>query len=343
MEVSVPPIVRGEFVYRDTLLVDVGGDGKRHPRASEAELRTLLTGKAPKDQVWHWYEAQLIHYGLPRSKEKNTAKVRLQQALNAKALKVPPYVSDLETQMKKDYSSAVRKAKAQSKTAFSNDGPQKATSTAGKRKNQEDEPDSAKRTKISYESKVTPKATFSKKDSEIAQSAASPATKKTKASKGDGDSAKAPPKASKTKAAGVTDNNPPGTAPDTPKTAPKPKVKPEAKVKPEPKVKAEPKVKKEPTLKRASPAKKEAVVKDEYDDSTGSRFDTPQQRNVTGVYNLTCPQLEEQLPDCVGNLRMLICVDNDEIWGGFQLAMKSGVIRLDHIELDEQITFGWRA
>lgn len=130
-----------------------------------------------------------------------------------------------------------------------------------------------------------------------------------------------------------------------PKVKPEPNVKPEPKVRSEPKIKPEPKVKKEPTLKRASPVKKEAAVKEEHDDYIDRSLDkeAPQQRNVTGVYNLTCAQLEEQLPDCAGNLRMLLCVDNDDIWGGFQLAMKSGVIRIDHFELDEQITFGWRA
>ena len=77
----------------------------------ESELKALLNGKTPKDQVAHWYEAQLIHYGLQRSKEKNIAKVRLQQALNQGKLKVaPPHLLDLEGQMKKEYASAVRKA-----------------------------------------------------------------------------------------------------------------------------------------------------------------------------------------------------------------------------------------
>jgi len=57
MEVSVQPVVRGEFFYNDVLLVDVGGHGRRHPRASESELRDLLNGKNPKDQVAHFYEA----------------------------------------------------------------------------------------------------------------------------------------------------------------------------------------------------------------------------------------------------------------------------------------------
>lgn len=146
MDVSVPPVVRGEFVYRDSLFVDVGGDLKRHPRASEAEIKTNLDGKAPKDQVGHWYEAQLIHYGLQRSKEKNTAKVRLQQALSQRKLKVPPHIVDMEAQMKKDYAAAVRKAKTQAKAALS-DG--KSAVVSKKRKNEEEGAESSKKTKIS--------------------------------------------------------------------------------------------------------------------------------------------------------------------------------------------------
>lgn len=63
MDSAVPPVTRGEFVYRDVLLVDVGGDGKRHARAAESEIKSLLAGKT-KDMVGHWWEAQLIHYGL---------------------------------------------------------------------------------------------------------------------------------------------------------------------------------------------------------------------------------------------------------------------------------------
>ena len=142
MEGSAASVVRGEFEYRDTLFVDVGGDGKRHPRASPAELKDLLNGKVAKDQVGHWYEAQLIHYGLQRSKQKDTAKVRLQQALSQGKLKVPPHIADMESQMKKDYAAAVRKAK---KSVGGDIAPVKM---AKRRKDEEESETSSKRTKI---------------------------------------------------------------------------------------------------------------------------------------------------------------------------------------------------
>jgi hypothetical protein len=112
-----PEVRRGLFVYRDTLFVEVG-DGKRHPRASASELKDLLLpkkGGLVKDQVAHWYEAQLIHYGLPRSKDKNTAKVRLTAALSTDGLKLPSDLVKQEIDMKKEYATALRKAKATKK------------------------------------------------------------------------------------------------------------------------------------------------------------------------------------------------------------------------------------
>ena len=149
MEVSVQPVVRGEFLFNDVLLVDVGGHGRRHPRASESELRDLLNGKNPKDQVAHFYEAQLIHYGLQRSKDKNAAKVRLGQALNTTGLVLPPHLRDMEAQMKKEYASAVRKAKAQSKAGPIAASPGETSSKPQKRKAIGEDPESSKRTKVS--------------------------------------------------------------------------------------------------------------------------------------------------------------------------------------------------
>lgn len=130
---SVSEIRKGDFVYRDALFVEVG-EGKRHPRAAPSELRELLLPKKgatkDKDQVAHWYEAQLVHYGLTRSKDKNTAKVRLTAALSTDGLKVPGELLQKEADMKKDYLAAVRKAKTAEKKAATSS----ATTNGKKRK-----------------------------------------------------------------------------------------------------------------------------------------------------------------------------------------------------------------
>ncbi|EXJ56553.1 hypothetical protein A1O7_06897 [Cladophialophora yegresii CBS 114405] len=118
MATTSPEVRNGDFLYRDTLFVDLGLN-KRHPRAAVQDLKELLLPKKggsasapPKDQVAHWYEAQLIHYGLPRSRDKNTAKVRLTNALASKTLGVPKDIVALEGEMKREYASALRRTKS---------------------------------------------------------------------------------------------------------------------------------------------------------------------------------------------------------------------------------------
>ncbi|KAK0312160.1 hypothetical protein LTR01_003074 [Friedmanniomyces endolithicus] len=239
---DAPSVTRGEFVYRDTLFVDVGGEGKRHPRAAETELKTLLSGKTQqKDQVAHWYEAQLIHYGLQRSKDKNTAKVRLQQA------------------MKKDYAAAVRKAKKADAGKVVDDTSPTPTK---KRKMDDVVAESSKRSKISlnfggiaidieHDGHGQAKATNVKNT----KPAVAKAPKKMLASSLDSDAdtaaASRPAKATKPKAAPKqqSTNGPSEVSAAKPKpsastTASKPKS-PAATVKAETKSKAQPKIKAE--------------------------------------------------------------------------------------------------
>lgn len=69
-------------------------------------------------------------------------------------------------------------------------------------------------------------------------------------------------------------------------------------------------------------------------------------RFITGVYNVSSPQLSEQYPQEANNFCILLCVDNEarKLWGGFQLGSKSGVICLtgDYTSYGP-LSFGWRA
>lgn len=143
-----PPVSRDGFYYNGDLYVEVG-NFNRHKRASVPEIAAILrpdirktksttfaSPAAPcRDPVGHWYEAQLIHYGLPPSKDKARAKIRLLEALNASALVVPSHITMLEASLKKQYEAAERKAKAQYKAGF--------VATGG------DRPESSKKRKIS--------------------------------------------------------------------------------------------------------------------------------------------------------------------------------------------------
>lgn len=139
-----PPVSRDNFHYNGSLFVDVG-NLNRHGRATVDEITSILRPDVkkpkkasldpPKDQVGHWYEAQLIHYGLPPSKDKARAKMRLLEALNQSTLVVPPNIAKMEADMKKEYAAAERKAKAQYKASIAPTA-KSEPATAGKKRKQ---------------------------------------------------------------------------------------------------------------------------------------------------------------------------------------------------------------
>jgi hypothetical protein len=110
-------------------------------------------------------------------------------------------------------------------------------------------------------------------------------------------------------------------------------------------VKAEPKVKKEPTSGHWSPAKTTPKIKNvsKLDDTYTSNSNSP---FITGVYIVTSPHLSSQYANEAKNFRFFLCVDNEagKIWGGFELASKSGVLCIaDYTNIDDPLSFGWRA
>ncbi|OJJ38917.1 hypothetical protein ASPWEDRAFT_168789 [Aspergillus wentii DTO 134E9] len=75
------PVSNGKFSFSvDSFYVESSGH-KLHRRAPLHELTP--------DPVGHWYEAQLLHYGLPPSKTKAVAKMRLLDAVRGGNLVVP--------------------------------------------------------------------------------------------------------------------------------------------------------------------------------------------------------------------------------------------------------------
>ncbi|KAH6613768.1 hypothetical protein B0J18DRAFT_473551 [Chaetomium sp. MPI-SDFR-AT-0129] len=78
---QLPPSTRDNWSYSGDFHVEASGNN-RHRRATVPELKALFDGTdGAKDRPAHWYEAQLIHYGLPPSKTKGTAKMRLFDAV----------------------------------------------------------------------------------------------------------------------------------------------------------------------------------------------------------------------------------------------------------------------
>ncbi|OAL51023.1 hypothetical protein IQ07DRAFT_599032 [Pyrenochaeta sp. DS3sAY3a] len=116
------PARDGDFFYSEELYVDVGNN-KHYARASIAELVALLRPDAPrlrsrgcrsdaelaaKDPAWHYYTAQLMHYDLPFTKAKNTAKVRLLDAINQSRLEVPRWIRVMERELENEWEDNVR-------------------------------------------------------------------------------------------------------------------------------------------------------------------------------------------------------------------------------------------
>ena len=142
------PAFRDNFYYNGDLWFDIG-NSNRHKRATVEEISALLrpdvhkSKKAlatspPKDQVGHWYEAQLVHYGLPPSKDKARAKVRLLEALNSSGLKVPAGIAKMEAELKNEFAAAEKKAKAEYEASQKSANKPESSTASKKRKQSKD-------------------------------------------------------------------------------------------------------------------------------------------------------------------------------------------------------------
>jgi hypothetical protein len=98
------PVTNGQFSFNvDTFYVAASG-GRIHRRAAPPKIKALYDTSVDStpDHPGHWYEAQLIHYGLPPSKVKATAKMRLLKALQDGGLSVPKESIQIEKNLKKE-------------------------------------------------------------------------------------------------------------------------------------------------------------------------------------------------------------------------------------------------
>jgi hypothetical protein len=100
-------VTHGKFSYDvDTFYVEASGHP--HRRAIPAELRAIFDASIPDrnqrpDHPAHWFEAQLLHYGLSPSKVKATAKMRLLDAIQDGILEVPIELVEMEKRLKKEW------------------------------------------------------------------------------------------------------------------------------------------------------------------------------------------------------------------------------------------------
>lgn len=110
---STAPVSRDGFAFANGDLYAEASGHNRHRRATLTELETHFKSGSEKDHPAHWFEAQLIHYGLLPSKTKAVARMRLFDAVNKAngGLKVPAHISKLEGELKKEWTKLDREAK----------------------------------------------------------------------------------------------------------------------------------------------------------------------------------------------------------------------------------------
>ncbi|TRX97452.1 hypothetical protein FHL15_001730 [Xylaria flabelliformis] len=125
-----PAVSKDGFSFAGDLYVEASGQN-RHRRAAISELKDHFKSGSDKDHPAHWFEAQLIHYGLQPSKTKSVARMRLFDAVNSGKLAVPSHIKKLETDLKKEWTKNEREAKKAVKPAGS-------TSTAAGKKRKAD-------------------------------------------------------------------------------------------------------------------------------------------------------------------------------------------------------------
>ncbi|KAF3042083.1 hypothetical protein E8E11_008255 [Didymella keratinophila] len=196
MAAFAPPVQRDKFLYGSVLYAEAGNNN-RHPRASVAELTALLRPEAPQskeaktstashsstDPPWHFWTAQLIHYGLTPTKDKNAAKIRLLSALNGGKLEVPGWIIRLETEVKNEWEAENKKLKKSTKGAGAPRTPakRKAVTTQSSPLNISVKIEMSQCTpgKASQTAPATPKSTATKRKRDLSEpsSTATPAKK----------------------------------------------------------------------------------------------------------------------------------------------------------------------
>ncbi|KAF4984696.1 hypothetical protein FZEAL_136 [Fusarium zealandicum] len=176
---GAPPAHEDGFAYAHGVFFAEASGQNRHRRATQDELKTHFQSGSDKDHPAHWFEAQLIHYGLPPSKTKSVARMRLFDAVNAGNLKVPANVNKLEGKLKKEWTKNDREAKKASKAAET----RKPASSATKRKADDDVPAAKKAKTAPKTTTPKPKAVPKSTPTTAPKSAPKAATPKTATAK----------------------------------------------------------------------------------------------------------------------------------------------------------------
>jgi hypothetical protein len=364
----IPPSARDGWSYSGDFHVEASGNN-RHRRATIPELKAVFDGTdGQKDRPAHWYEAQLIHYGLPPSKTKGTAKMRLFDAVGKGNLTVPAHILKVEAELKKEWNKREREAKQATKKLLESI----ATTTAkksNKRKADDGQGGASPGTNVNINLSLSigPQGN-------VQVAPTGPAAKKAKTTSADKKAApttkKAPSTTKKTapvtkKAAPATKKAPSTTkttAPATKKAASTTKTATPTTLDPAPSTQRAPRTKQTARRSRpfhsagqsrptaaspqapqfdATPSRWDSAGSppppypgppsyfDDIDRDNGSRpSGLPPLGLLNGRYDVCCTAPREHADDG-GDSGIIFTLDGEVLWGSFEIGPLSGILRLD--------------
>ena len=111
------PVVENGFAFANGEFFAEASGQNRHRRATLDELKAHVDSGSDKNHTAHWFEAQLIHYGLPSSKVKSVARMRLYDAVKADTIAVPTHIVKLEAKLRKEWTRQDNKIKRAGKSS----------------------------------------------------------------------------------------------------------------------------------------------------------------------------------------------------------------------------------
>ncbi|RDA86061.1 hypothetical protein CP532_1291 [Ophiocordyceps camponoti-leonardi (nom. inval.)] len=340
---GAPPVTADGFAYAEGIFLAEASGQNRHGRASHHEIKThFSTSGSDRDHPAHWFEAQLLHYGLKPSKNKAVARTRLLDALNAGALKVPPSIAKLEGDLKKEWTRLNREAKKGTQSA----GKSTPTAAGVKRKPASSAEPASKKSKTATLPTATKRTASEKKN--VASVKQSPV----KAATSTKDVAPKPPARTKQTARCSRGGRSQGPGRDIIKLSPSPP----------------PSVpRKKQTARRGKPflnaqGRIAAQTYDKYgnQDSDGDDYmpdaSPPPKYDrgdielaplglLNGSYDVDCPYVTSEWPHLGSDFDLTLTLAGRKLWGSFDLGVIQGVMYFPERpwkSSTEPISFLWR-
>jgi hypothetical protein len=348
MSLTAPVSQENFYFSNGDLFVETSG-ANRHRRATVSELRDLFhprhNSNVPvRDPPAHWYEAQLVHYGLPSSRAKGTAVKRLLDAVNSGRLAVPQTILSMEKRLKKQWDANERKARREANDGASTSGRSVTKSQGTKRKAEEIQNHASVGVNGVNINLNINMGSMGMQTAEPARAARPAVRKPNNATKAKQRKEQALSRQTDPLLILERERTPYGGSTQPAMRRPvRPKARMEAKVRTEPKVNPDPRIKEE-KLSPSTPrkTKTEHNFSDDYPPPSPSPS-TLSLGLINGIYSISCPEVTEQWGR--QGLNITICFDTQHVWCAYDFKMFSGIFLLNRRPVrasNEQIPLRWR-